>query len=155
MAFCCNADISFCCCHPHRYCCSHQDCHHGAKWYCFQCRPVALAAIVCAYTWLLGLASNTQFKYAVFLTLVTANAVILCQYSPRPGSHGRPHYFYARCTTIAVSIVLVWLIGLILPWWVISQPCCNWQPLFSVVDADWQPLPIATDADIRHCSWSC
>ncbi|DBA72154.1 TPA: hypothetical protein ACH3X2_010874 [Trebouxia sp. C0005] len=78
--------------------------------------PVALAAIICVYTWLFGLASQTQYKYAVFLTLITADAVILCQYSPVPGSHGNPKYFYARCASIAVGVVVVLLIGLILPW---------------------------------------
>lgn len=80
------------------------------------CSPVALAAIICAYTWLLGLVALTQFKYAVFLTLITADAVILCQYSPLPGAHGQARYFYARCASIAVGVLVVLLIGLILPW---------------------------------------
>jgi len=75
-----------------------------------------LTAIICVYTWLFGLASQTEFKYAVFLSLITAHAVILCQYSPLPGSHGRAKYFYARCAFIAVGVVVVLLIGLILPW---------------------------------------
>lgn len=78
--------------------------------------PIALAALICCYTWLLGLVSMTEFKYAVFLTLITADAVILCQYSPVPGHHGRVKYFYARCASIAVGVVFVWLVGLILPW---------------------------------------
>lgn len=76
-----------------------------------------MAAIICVYTWLLGLFSMTEFKYAVFLTLITADAVILCQYSPRPGAHGQTRYFYARCASIAVGVVVVLLIGLILPWY--------------------------------------
>ena len=58
----------------------------------------------------------TEFKYAVFLTLITADAVILCQYSPLPGSHGEVRYFYARCASISVGVLVVLLIGLILPW---------------------------------------
>ena len=80
------------------------------------CSPVALAAIICVYTWLFGLASQTEFKYAVFLSLITADAVILCQYSPLPDSHGKAKYFYARCASIAVGVLLVLIIGLILPW---------------------------------------
>lgn len=78
--------------------------------------PVALAVIICAYTWLFGLAQSTPFKYAVFLTLITADAVILCQYSPVPGSAGSVKYFYGRCASIAVGVIVVLIIGLILPW---------------------------------------
>ena len=80
------------------------------------CSPVALAVIICAYTWLFGLAQSTPFKYAVFLTLITADAVILCQYSPVPGSTGQVKYFYGRCASIAVGVIVVLIIGLILPW---------------------------------------
>ena len=86
--------------------------------------PVALAALICCYTWLLGLASMTEFKYAVFLTLITADAIVLCQYSPRAGRHGTAKYFYARCASIGVGVVFVALVGMILPWYVCVQRKC-------------------------------
>ena len=78
--------------------------------------PVALAALICCYTWIMGLFSMTEFKYAVFLTLITADAVVLCQYSPTQGHTGNVRYFYARCASIGVGVVVVWLFGAILPW---------------------------------------
>ena len=78
--------------------------------------PVALAALICCYTWIMGLFSMTEFKYAVFLTLITADAVVLCQYSPTQGHTANVRYFYARCASIGVGVVVVWLFGAILPW---------------------------------------
>ncbi|KAK9815502.1 hypothetical protein WJX72_004760 [[Myrmecia] bisecta] len=82
--------------------------------------PYALTAIVCTFTCLCGFLTMTQFKYAVFLTLVTADALILCQYTGRPGSHGTPQYFYARVAMVSGGVVVVYLIDLIMPWYASS-----------------------------------
>lgn len=43
-------------------------------------QPEALTAIVCAACCLLAPVTLTPYKYAVFLTLITFNSLILCQY---------------------------------------------------------------------------
>lgn len=45
----------------------------------------------------------------MFLTLITTEAVILCQYQPNapPGYHGTVKYFYARVVDIAIGLVIV------------------------------------------------
>ena len=43
-------------------------------------QPEALTAIVCGACCLLAPITLTPYKYAVFLTIITFNSLILCQY---------------------------------------------------------------------------
>ncbi|KAK9815248.1 hypothetical protein WJX72_000626 [[Myrmecia] bisecta] len=82
--------------------------------------PYALTAIVCTFTCMCGFLTMTQFKYAVYLTLITSDALILCQYTVRPDSHGNPQYFYARVAMVSGGVVVVYLIDLVMPWYASS-----------------------------------
>lgn len=53
-------------------------------------QPEALTAIICAAVLLAAPVTLTPYKYAVFLTLITFDSLILCQYScalPLPCMH--------------------------------------------------------------------
>lgn len=49
-----------------------------------------------------------QLRYGVFLTLITTEAVILCQYRPDapPGYHGTLEYYYARIADVAIGLAV-------------------------------------------------
>lgn len=83
--------------------------------------PVLLVAVLCVWVFLGSwLALKTEIRYAVFLTIITTEAVILCQYQPNapPGYHGTAKYFYARVVDIAIGLVLVMVVDLaFLPWY--------------------------------------
>ena len=46
--------------------------------------PYALAAIVCAATFMVAPITLTVYRYAAFLTLITFHSLILCQYKCDP-----------------------------------------------------------------------
>ena len=58
----------------------------------------------------------TAHADVVFLTLITSDAVILCQYTGRPGSTGSAIYFYGRCASVGIGVLFVLLMDMILPW---------------------------------------
>lgn len=79
--------------------------------------PYAVMCFVSLFTFVAALAALSAFKYAVFLMLVTAYSLILCQYRPSvPGFHGTVHIFYDRLVDIAIGVLVVLLLDLILPW---------------------------------------
>lgn len=83
--------------------------------------PYAVMCFVSLFTFVAALAALSAFKYAVFLMLVTAYSLILCQYRPSvPGFHGTVHIFYDRLVDIAIGVLVVLLLDLILPWYVSS-----------------------------------
>ncbi|BDA49627.1 hypothetical protein COCOBI_14-2470 [Coccomyxa sp. Obi] len=79
--------------------------------------PYALVAIVCTVTALVAPVTLTVYKYAVFLMLITFDSLILCQYSPTPGSTGSTLRYYARVVDITLGVIIVLAIELILPWY--------------------------------------
>jgi len=79
--------------------------------------PYAIMCFMSLFTFVAALAALSAFKYAVFLMLVTAYSLILCQYTPNvPGFHGTVHIFYDRLVDIAIGVLVVLLLDLILPW---------------------------------------
>ncbi|KAA6424276.1 MAG: hypothetical protein FRX49_05488 [Trebouxia sp. A1-2] len=83
--------------------------------------PYAVMCFVSLFTFVAALAALSTFKYAVFLMLVTAYSLILCQYRPNiPGFHGTVHIFYDRLVDITIGVLVVLLLDLILPWYVSS-----------------------------------
>ena len=58
----------------------------------------------------------TACAEVVFLTLITIDAMILCQYTGRPGSTGSAQYFYGRCASVGIGVLFVLLMDMILPW---------------------------------------
>ncbi len=47
-------------------------------------QPEALAAIICCAVFATAPVTQTPYKYAVFLTLITFDSVVLCQYLCAP-----------------------------------------------------------------------
>ena len=72
---------------------------------CSACPPQPHSRLLC-----------TAHADVVFLTLITSDAVILCQYTGRPGSTGNVKYFYGRCASVAIGVLFVLLMDMILPW---------------------------------------
>jgi hypothetical protein len=84
--------------------------------------PYAIMCFVSLFTFVAALAALSAFKYAVFLMLVTAYSLILCQYRPNvPGFHGTVHIFYDRLVDIAIGVLVVLLLDLILPWYAFAS----------------------------------
>ncbi|KAK9862353.1 hypothetical protein WJX84_000490, partial [Apatococcus fuscideae] len=82
--------------------------------------PYGLMALLCVVTFLSGYFSLGPFKYAVFLLLITSNALVLCQYQPVPGHTGTVLSFYSRIVDIVVGVVYCLLLDLIWPWYTSS-----------------------------------
>lgn len=78
--------------------------------------PYAVMVFVCLFTFVAAHFALSTFKYAVFLMLITAYSIILCQYRPLPGFHGTVRIFYDRLVDVAIGVVVVLLLDLILPW---------------------------------------
>lgn len=79
--------------------------------------PYAVMCFVCLFTFLAAQFALTQFKYAVFLMLITTYSVCLCQYQPGvPGFHGSIRVPYDRLVDVGIGVVVVLLLDLILPW---------------------------------------
>jgi hypothetical protein len=80
--------------------------------------PYALAAILAAYAFAFAFAARSQFRYAVVLSLITFDAMVLCQYSGCcSGTAGTLSYLVNRVASVAVGAVLPVLVAnLVLPW---------------------------------------
>ena len=77
----------------------------------------AVMVFVCLFTFVAAHFALSTFKYAVFLMLITAYSIILCQFRPGvPNFTGTVRIFYDRLVDIAIGVVVVLLLDLILPW---------------------------------------
>jgi hypothetical protein len=64
--------------------------------------PYGLMAIICAYTFLVALCGQSQFRVAITLTLMSLSGVVLCQYGTCCSDYA-PHYtptLYVRHGTV-------------------------------------------------------
>lgn len=59
------------------------------------------------FTFLFGLGGRTQYMYAIMLTIMSLNALVLCQVTKFTclfcGEHGSPHYYAARVLSICLG----------------------------------------------------
>ncbi|CAL8463925.1 g3460 [Coccomyxa elongata] len=83
--------------------------------------PYLLMLIVVVTTFLFGFGGRTQYLYAIMLTLISANALVLCQATKFPcvfcDEHGSAHYYAARVLSISLGCLAPMLVSnLILPW---------------------------------------
>lgn len=78
--------------------------------------PYAVMCFVCLFTFFAAQFAVSQFKYAVFLMLITTYSVCLCQYQPVPGFHGSIRVPYDRLVDISIGVVVVLILDLIWPW---------------------------------------
>ncbi len=60
-------------------------------------QPEALTAIVCGACCLLAPITLTPYKYAVFLTIITFNSLVLCQYRCAPHLPDLSYPLFASC----------------------------------------------------------
>lgn len=72
-------------------------------------------------TLLFGFGGRTQYLYAIMLTLISANALVLCQATKFTcifcDEHGSTHYYAARVLSISLGCLAPMLVSnLILPW---------------------------------------
>ena len=90
--------------------------------------PYAIMCFTCLFTFLAAQFALTTFKYAVFLMLITAYSLILCQYRapPPPGFTGSVRVLYDRLVDVAIGVVIVLLLDLILPWYTAVPPFFLW-----------------------------
>ncbi|KAG2427956.1 hypothetical protein HXX76_011943 [Chlamydomonas incerta] len=81
--------------------------------------PYALLTVICAFTFLVGVASSyPQLRMSMVLTLITFAGVSLCQYTGTCGAHGSPQVYGARLLSVMAGCsVPVLLSQLILPWY--------------------------------------
>ena len=60
-----------------------------------------------AFTFLFGLGGRTQYMYAIMLTIMSLNALVLCQVTKFTclfcDEHGSPHYYAARVLSICLG----------------------------------------------------
>lgn len=86
--------------------------------------PYAILCFTCLFTFVAAQFALTMFKYAVFLMLITAYSLILCQYQapPPPGFTGSVRVLYDRLVDVAIGVVVVLLLDLILPWYATTAP---------------------------------
>lgn len=78
--------------------------------------PYAVMCFVCLFTFFAAQFALSQFKYAVFLMLITTYSVCLCQFSPAPGFHGSIRVPYDRLVDVTIGVIVVLILDLILPW---------------------------------------
>lgn len=81
----------------------------------------AVQLIVVVTTFLFGFGGRTQYLYAIMLTLISANALVLCQATKFPcvfcDEAGSAHYYAARVLSISLGCLSAMLVSnLILPW---------------------------------------
>ncbi|EIE18909.1 hypothetical protein COCSUDRAFT_59833 [Coccomyxa subellipsoidea C-169] len=84
--------------------------------------PYLLMLIVVTVTFLLGFGGRTQYLYAIMLTLISANALVLsqatkfsCTFCDEAGS---AHYYAARVLSISIGCLAAMLASnIILPWY--------------------------------------
>ncbi|KAK9811575.1 hypothetical protein WJX72_006372 [[Myrmecia] bisecta] len=81
-------------------------------------KPVPLAVILVAFTFLSGCASTSQFKVAVVLMVIAFNTQILCQFVGCCSAHGTVRFFYTQLAGISAAVLLALLVSnLLLPWY--------------------------------------
>ena len=83
--------------------------------------PCAAQLIVVTVTFLLGFGGRTQYLYAIMLTLISANALVLCQATKFSCTFcdeaGSAHYYAARVLSISIGCLAAMLASnIILPW---------------------------------------
>ncbi|CAL5226722.1 g9574 [Coccomyxa viridis] len=83
--------------------------------------PYAHMALIVAFTFLFGLGGRTQYMYAIMLTIMSLNALVLCQVTKFTcffcDEHGSPHYYVARVLSICLGCLApVVVANLVLPW---------------------------------------
>eukprot|EP00891_Asterochloris_glomerata_P005375 jgi/Astpho2/5375/fgenesh1_pg.00075_%23_46_t len=78
--------------------------------------PYVLSIVLFVFAWLCGLLNYTKWKYAAFLALYTDAVLILAQYSPEAGAHGRAQYLGARMADISMAIAACMVLSLLQPW---------------------------------------
>jgi hypothetical protein len=80
--------------------------------------PYALAAVLGAYAFGFSFVARTQLKYMAVLSLITFDAMVLCQYSGCCGqSAGSLAYLVNRVVSVAIGALLPVLVtNLVLPW---------------------------------------
>ena len=68
-----------------------------------------------AFTFLFGLGGRTQYMYAIMLTIMSLNALVLCQVTKFTclfcDEHGSPHYYAARVLSICLGCLAPVLVG--------------------------------------------
>lgn len=82
-----------------------------------------------AATFCFGFGGRTQYMYAILLTLISLNALVLCQVIKFPclfcDAHGSAHYYAARVLSISLGCLAPMLVSnLIMPWLAASPLLC-------------------------------
>ena len=76
----------------------------------------ALQALVVTFTFLFGLGGRTQYFYAIMLTIMSLNALVLCQVTNFHclfcGEEGSPHYYAARVLSICLGCLAPMLVSI-------------------------------------------
>jgi hypothetical protein len=82
-------------------------------------QPYGLAVILAAYSFAFGFMARSQLKYLVVLTLITFDAMVLCQYQGCCQATGSLAYFLNRVVSVVIGAVAPVLVtNIVLPWWV-------------------------------------
>eukprot|EP00884_Botryococcus_braunii_P019997 jgi/Botrbrau1/6681/Bobra.0202s0022.2 len=79
--------------------------------------PYALSALLGVCAFVAGTLTGKPYKYAVILTMITMNSIVLCQYNPEGKGTGSVHLYIVRIVDICVAVAAVFLIEFILPWY--------------------------------------
>ena len=70
------------------------------------------------FTFLFGLGGRTQYMYAIMLTIMSLNALVLCQVTKFTcllcEEHGSPHYYAARVLSICLGCLAPVLVNFLL-----------------------------------------
>ena len=79
----------------------------------------ALQALVVAFTFLFGLGGRSQYFYAIMLTIMSLNALALCQVTNFHclfcDEEGSPHYYAARVLSICLGCLAPMLVCALIP----------------------------------------
>ena len=74
-----------------------------------------MQALVVAFTFLFGLGGRSQYFYAIMLTIMSLNALALCQVTNFHclfcGEEGSPHYYAARVLSICLGCLAPMLVS--------------------------------------------
>ena len=75
----------------------------------------ALQALVVTFTFLFGLGGRSQYFYAIMLTIMSLNALALCQVTNFQclfcNEEGSPHYYAARVLSICLGCLAPMLVS--------------------------------------------
>ena len=79
-----------------------------------------------AFTFCSGLGGRSQYMYACLLTIISLNALVLCQITKFTclfcGEEGSPNYYAARVLSISLGCLAPMLVKPIL-YWMSHLPC--------------------------------